>query len=169
MSKKNREVRKKKKEERKEEEELDSTVNIHTEKNRKVHFISPSLITFQCQTCYKEKYLFRDKMFSLKVDPTKFLNKNQTKTHMSQIHPDFAWCYKDCNMFFKSMEELEWHDFMVCPMDRRPPDQRIKEYDAAMKEKMKKKKKKKEDEEEATWKEDVAKEKKKDEEDELDN
>jgi len=73
-------------------------------------------------------------------------------------------------MFFKSMEELEWHDFMVCPMDRRPPDQRIKEYDAAMKEKMKKKKKKKkEDEEEATWKEDVAKEKKKDEEDELDN
>jgi hypothetical protein len=47
MSKKNREARKKKKKkERKEKEELDSTVNIHTEKNRKVHFISPSLITF---------------------------------------------------------------------------------------------------------------------------
>jgi hypothetical protein len=91
----------------------DRTVNPLTGKNRYGYVIPGKDRLYGCPHCDKMK---KKLIYPLVVDLNEFFDREETKKHMSEMHPEFDCCCGKCNICFQTHEELMEHEYNFCPM-----------------------------------------------------
>lgn len=91
----------------------DRTVNPLTGKNRYGYVIPGKDRLYGCPHCDKMK---KKLIYPLVVDLNEFFDREETKKHMSEMHPEFDCCCGKCNICFQTHEVLMEHEYNFCPM-----------------------------------------------------